>query len=167
MDVDAQAPVLPQDPAPFEMAAIGGVLQPAVAPRHDAGTQCSPHPSLVENGTQITGRHYTFKVNALLALLGTYEFLVSQERVAVRSRISHQPAFPYVRQALRAGRGPGVRLLTERPIAMSVFLHHREENDHNSETLCGLPGAAPRQAWWWAAGCALAVRSRPASCKVI
>ncbi|KAG0727130.1 hypothetical protein GWK47_035258 [Chionoecetes opilio] len=89
----------------------------------------SPLPSLVENGTQMTGRHYTFKVNALLSLLGTYEFLVSQESVAVRSRISHQPAFSYVRQALRAGRAPGVRLPTERPIAMPVFRHHREESD--------------------------------------
>ncbi|KAG0717165.1 hypothetical protein GWK47_055026 [Chionoecetes opilio] len=37
MDVDAQAPVMTQDPAPLAMAAIGGELQPAVAPRHDAG----------------------------------------------------------------------------------------------------------------------------------
>ncbi|KAG0723563.1 hypothetical protein GWK47_005460 [Chionoecetes opilio] len=105
MDVDAQAPVLPQDPAYLEMAAIGGLCSLLWPPAMTPGTQCSPHPSLVENGKQITGRHYTFKVNDLLALLGTYKFLVSQESVAVRSRISLQPAFSYVRQALRAGRG--------------------------------------------------------------
>ncbi|KAG0728176.1 hypothetical protein GWK47_033037 [Chionoecetes opilio] len=83
MDVDAQVPVMTQDTAPLEMTVIGGELQPAVAPRHDAATQCRPLTSLVESGTQMTGRLYTFGERDLLLLLRSYEYLVSQEIVAV------------------------------------------------------------------------------------
>ncbi|KAG0712918.1 hypothetical protein GWK47_017365 [Chionoecetes opilio] len=98
MDVDAQAPVMTQVPAPLEMAAIGGKLQLAVAPRHDAATQ-------------------------------SYEFLVSQESVAIQSRVSHQPAFSYVRQALREGRSPGMQLPTESPINVPAYHRRRNESD--------------------------------------
>ncbi|KAG0724098.1 hypothetical protein GWK47_005264 [Chionoecetes opilio] len=127
MDVDAQAPVMTQVPAPLEMAAVGGELQPAVAPRHAAASQCRPLTSLVECGTQMEGRLYTYGEKALLLLLVSFEFLVSQETVAVRSRVSHQPALSYVRQALREGRRPGVRLPTERPIDMPAYHRRRGE----------------------------------------
>ncbi|KAG0694168.1 hypothetical protein GWK47_027289 [Chionoecetes opilio] len=107
MDVDAQAPVITQDPAPLAMAAIGRELRPAVAPRHDAATQCRPFTSLVESGTQMEGRLYTYGERDLPVLLRSYECLVSQETVAIRSRVSHQPAFSYVRQALREDRSQG------------------------------------------------------------
>ncbi|KAG0715665.1 hypothetical protein GWK47_011448 [Chionoecetes opilio] len=113
MDVDAQPPVMTQVPAPLEMAAVGGGLQLAVAPRHDAATQCRSLTSLVECGTQMEGRPYTFEKRDLFLLLRSYEFLVSQESVAIQSRVSHQPAFSYVRQALREGRRPGMQLPTE------------------------------------------------------
>ncbi|KAG0722822.1 hypothetical protein GWK47_043837 [Chionoecetes opilio] len=128
MDVDAQAPVMTQVPAPLEMAAVGGELQPAVAPRHAAASQCRPLTSLVECGTQMEGRLYTYGEKALLLLLVSFEFLVSQETVAVRSRVSHQPALSYVRQALREGRRPGVRLPTERPIDMPAYHRRRGES---------------------------------------
>ncbi|KAG0717864.1 hypothetical protein GWK47_053593 [Chionoecetes opilio] len=128
MDVDAQAPVITQDLAPLVMAAIGGELRPAVAPRHDAATQCRPLTSLVESGTQMEGRLYTFGERDLLVLLRSYEYLVSKETVAIRSRVSHQPAFSDVRQALLEGRRPGVRLPTERPIDMPAYHRRRGES---------------------------------------
>ncbi|KAG0716553.1 hypothetical protein GWK47_009422 [Chionoecetes opilio] len=129
MDVDAQAPLMTQDPAPLAMAAIGGELQPAVAPRHDAATQCRPLTSLVESGTQMEGQLYTLGKRDLFLLLRSYEFLVSQEAVAVQSRIPHQPAFSYVRQALREGRRPGMQLPTERPIDVPDYHRRRGESD--------------------------------------
>ncbi|KAG0723796.1 hypothetical protein GWK47_005406 [Chionoecetes opilio] len=128
MDVDAQAPVMTQVPAPLEMAAVGGELQLAVAPRHAAASQCRPLTSLVESGTQMEGQLYTYGETDLLVLLVSFEFLVSQETVAVRSRVSHEPALSYVRQALREGRRPGVRLPTERPIDMPAYHRHRGES---------------------------------------
>ncbi|KAG0696403.1 hypothetical protein GWK47_026550 [Chionoecetes opilio] len=110
------------------MAAVGGELQLAVAPRHAAASQCRPLTSLVECGTQMEGRLYTYGEKALLLLLVSFEFLVSQETVAVRSRVSHQPALSYVRQALREGRRPGVRLPTERPIDMPAYHRRRGES---------------------------------------
>ncbi|KAG0702922.1 hypothetical protein GWK47_024982 [Chionoecetes opilio] len=127
VDEDARAPVMTRVPAPLAMAAVGGGLQPAVAPRHAAASQCRPLPSVVESGTQTEERLYTYGETDLLALLGSYEFLVSQEAVAARSRVSHQPALSYVRQALRDGHGPGVRLPTERPIAMPACQRRRGE----------------------------------------
>ncbi|KAG0714001.1 hypothetical protein GWK47_014957 [Chionoecetes opilio] len=110
MDVDAQGPRDNAGPGPLAMAAIGGELRPAEAPRNDAVTQCRPLTSLVESGTQMEGRLYTFGERDLLVCLGYMSNLVSQETVAICSRVSHQSAFFYVRQALREGRRPGVRL---------------------------------------------------------
>ncbi|KAG0727327.1 hypothetical protein GWK47_004020 [Chionoecetes opilio] len=144
MDVDAQAPVMTQDPAPLDMAAIGGELQPAVAPRHDAATQCRPLTSLVESGTQMEGRLYTFGKRDLLLFFRSYEYLVSQETVAVRSHISHRPAFSYVRQALREGRRPGMQLPTERPIDMPDYHRRRGESDWLPKRSSRLAADAPR-----------------------
>ncbi|KAG0719472.1 hypothetical protein GWK47_007271 [Chionoecetes opilio] len=111
------------------MAAIGGELQPALAPRHDPATQCRPLSSLVESGTQMEGRLYIFGERDLFLLLRSYEYLVGQETVAIRSRVSHQPAFSYVRQALRESRRRGVQLPTERPIDMPDYHRRRGESD--------------------------------------
>ncbi|KAG0713195.1 hypothetical protein GWK47_016748 [Chionoecetes opilio] len=145
-----------QVPAPLEMAAIGGELQPAVAPRHDAATQCRPLTSLVESGTQVEGRLYTFEKRDLFLLPRIYEFLVSQESVAIQSRISHQPAFSYVRQALREGHRPGMQLPTERPINVPAYHRRRGESDWVSydpaagteELAMSLLGCSARK-WCW------------------
>ncbi|KAG0719019.1 hypothetical protein GWK47_051346 [Chionoecetes opilio] len=83
MDVDAQAPVMTQVPAPLEMAAVGGELQLAVAP--------PPCRRVPVQAAYLFGR----------------------------------PALSYVRQALREGRRPGVRLPTERPIDMPAYHRRR------------------------------------------
>ncbi|KAG0728870.1 hypothetical protein GWK47_031572 [Chionoecetes opilio] len=55
--------------------------------------------------------------------------ITGQETVAIQSRISHQPAFSYVRQALREGCRPGMQLPTERPIAVPDYYRRRGESD--------------------------------------
>ncbi|KAG0711488.1 hypothetical protein GWK47_020512 [Chionoecetes opilio] len=79
--------------------------------------------------TQMEGQLYTRGKRDLFLLLRSYEFLVSQEAMAVQSRIPHQPAFSYVKQALREGRRPGMQLSTERPIDVPDYHHRRGESD--------------------------------------